>query len=589
MLKKYFVVFTALLFILNFVGIAKAAGPEEEFGWDYTDGWFDKNPGKFTAPIEIYDNDLSTYKYSGVNGSFEVKFHEPITTGVLGFYIKSGGTYASYAIYNGNKLLYSNDATTSYIAVKIFDPIDKIVFRSGNYGSISVYEFDLFDSANYPTPKNLKVTNKSFNEINVDWVNPSDVIGSRVYFDNVLVKTLGKDATSYKFDGLKASTKYAISVSSIYKDGESITNDISVTTNDVPALPGDFVKVGDISATTALFNLNIDKLPTLPKQVRIYKTSKDNDPITVPVITSSVVPKRIEGLKTETEYTYYVAVDYGNGNVTEKLPVTFKTLEPGREVTGLKATATSNDVSLSWQMPVYQSLSKARIYRQKQESGMFARMFMAASTYDPIFETNGTTFKDLTVNADTEYTYKVTTVDTNENETDGKTIKIRTQKMSVGGGGTATDGNGDFVITWTSPTSGQIKVMVGGVQYAIVPASDQKIVIPKNQMKFDLLGNPDVQLIPIDANGNPGIPTKPGAGGTGNGGGIGNIVGGGTAGQIINAGNVLQNGVELLTVVGMFILLGLSFRVVPKLVRMIRNSLTHKDTENDYGRRRVGE
>lgn len=572
------------------MGFAKAANPEEEFGWDYTNGWFDKNPGKFTAPIEIYDNDLSTSKYSGVNGSFEVRFHEPITTGVLGFYVKSSGTYASFSLYNGNKTVYSSEAMTKYVAVKIFEPIDKIIFRASSYGTITVAEFDLFDTADYPTPKSLKVANKTFNEINVEWENPTDSTGSRIYFDNVLVKTLGKDDKSYKFDGLKANTKYAISVSSIYKDGESVTSDIFATTNEVPVLSDDFVKVSDISATSVLFNLNVNKLSSLPKQIKIYKAKDDNESLfDVPVYTNSVLPKKIDGLRAETEYTYYVVADYGNGNVTGKLPVKFKTLEPGREVTELKATATARDVSLSWRMPVYQSLSTARIYRQNPDAGMFARMFRSASTYEPIFETNGTTFKDLTVKADTEYTYKVTTVDSNDNETDGTTVKIRTKKMNVSGGGTDLDENGDYVITWTSPTTGKIKVLVGGVQYAVVPASDKKIIIPKDKMKFDIIGNPDVQLIPIDEDGNEGIPSKPGAGeGTGNGGGIGDIVGGGDLAEVLNPENTIKGGVQLLGVVGLFLLLGLAFRVVPKLVRMIRNAFSNRD-ENTYGRRRVGE
>lgn len=586
-MKKYLVVFVTLIAILNFsfVGSVNAANPEEEFGWDYTNGWFDKNPGKFTAPIEIYDNDLSTYKYSGVNRSFEVKFHEPIKTGVLGFYVKSSGTYASFGIYNGNKLVYSSGATTKYVAIKIFEPIDKIIFSANSYGTISVSEFDLFDTANYPTPKNLKVTNKTFNEINVAWENPKDATGSRIYFDNVLVKTLGKEDTSYKFDGLKANTKYDISVSSTYKDGESVTNDISTITDKVPALPVDFVKVSEISATNALFNMSVEKLPSIPKWIKIYKEKDDKTPLDVPVYIKNTVAKKVDGLKGETEYTYYISVDYGNGNVTNMLPVNFKTLEPAKEVIDLRATATAKEVSLVWKMPVYQSLDVARIYRQKQEAGMFARMFMSAGTYEPIFETNGTSFKDLTVKADTEYKYKVTTVDKAGNETEGKLVTVKTKKMSAGGGGVEIDPDGNYVITWTSPITGKMKVLVGGKQFAIVPASDKKIVIPKDKMVFDLIGNPDVQLIPVDEDGNEGLPSKPGGNGTGNGGGIGDIVGGGEVGKVVNPENTLKGGVELLKVIGGFILLGLSFLVVPRLVKLIRNSF---DADKTNKRRAEG-
>lgn len=586
-MRKCLVVFVTLIVILNFSFVSvSAVSPEEEFGWDYTNGWFDKNPGKFTAPKEIYDNDLKTWATTGASKQFHIKFNEPLIEGILGFYVKCSVNYGAYVMYNGSKMVYSNSACEEkYVAVKIFEPIDKIVFLSNGFGDMAVAEFDLFDTANYPTPKDLKVTNKTFNEINVAWENPKDATGSRIYFDNVLVKTLGKHDTSYKFDGLKANTKYDISVSSTYKDGESVTNDISVVTHEVPELPMDFVNVSEISAISASFNMSVNKLPSIPKWIKIYKEKADKSPIEMPVYTNSTVAKKIDGLKGETEYTYYVSVDYGNGNVTNMLPVNFKTLEPAKEVIDLSATATSEQVSLTWKMPVYQSLDVARIYRQKQDTGMFARMFMAASTYEPIFETNGTSFKDLTVKADTEYNYKVTTVDKSGNETEGKLVTVKTKKMSAGGGGVEKDSDGNYVITWTSPITGKMKVLVGGKQFAIVPASDKKIVIPKDKMVFDLIGNPDVQLIPVDEDGNEGLPSKPGGNGTGNGGGIGDIVGGGEVGKVVNPENTLKGGVELLKVIGGFILLGLSFLVVPRLVKLIRNSF---DADKTNKRRAEG-
>nr|WP_011154341.1 hypothetical protein [Lysinibacillus sphaericus]AAP86225.1 LP1G.08 [Lysinibacillus sphaericus] len=265
-------------------------------------------------------------------------------------------------------------------------------------------------------------------------------------------------------------------------------------------------------------------------------------------------------------------------------------IEALKEVTNLTAIPTAQDVSLKWKMPEYKELEKARIYRQKTDVGLFVRMFRSASTYEPLFETNGTTFKDLTVKADTEYTYKVTTVDTNDNESEGKTIKIRTKKMSVSGGGTEKDENGDYTITWTSPTTGKIKVLVGGKEYAVVSASDKKIVIPKNKMEFDILGNPDVQLIPIDEDGNEGLPSKPGAGeGTGNGGGIGDIVGGSDLADLLSPSNLLKAGMGLVALVGSILLIRMAFILAPKLIRLIRNALKKEKDVNVYVRRGVRE
>lgn len=591
-MNKYLLVLIVLILSFSIIDTANAANPEEDFGWDYKNGWFDKNPGKFSAPKEIYDNDLKTRRESGVNGSFEVKIFEPLKSGILGFYVRCDPTYTSYTMYNGNKAVYTNKACNQYVVAKISEPIDRIKFEtSRNYSSFYVDEFELFDEVNYQTVKNLKVSKKTFNEINIEWEN-SGSNGTKIYLNNALVATLGKDDKSYKLGGLKANTKYEISVSSLYKDGESITNDVTTTTDKLPDLPNDFVNVSDISATSAVLKFNVDKLPILPRSIKLYRRIDATNPDTLPVSETH----KITGLNAETEYTYYVNVDYGNGNVTNMVPVKFKTIEPNREVSDLKATSTEKDVNLKWNMPDYKTLDFARIYRKKDKDvGVMARMFSffsSADTYEPLFETNGTTFKDLTVKADTEYQYKVTTVDKSGNETDGKTVVIKTKKISVGGGGVETDENGNYVITWTSPTEGKIKVLVGGVQYAIVPASDKKIVIPKDKMKFDLFGKPDVKLVPIDENGNEGEITNPGTGngtgGTGGGGGIGEIIGGGEAADVINAENTLEGGVQLLGVIGLFVLLGLAFRVVPKLVRMIRNAFSDK-SENTYGKRRVQE
>jgi len=107
-------------------------------------------------------------------------------------------------------------------------------------------------------------------------------------------------------------------------------------------------------------------------------------------------------------------------------------------------------------------------------------------------------------------------------------------------------------------------------------------------MKFDLIGLPDVQLIPIDEDGNEGVPSKPGGSGTG--GGIGDVVGGEAIGKIINPENLLVVVMALLLLIGGFILLALAFELVPKFVKMIRNAFkSNRKDVNVYTRRRIEE
>lgn len=588
-MKKCLLVFIALLITLNlnFLESVKAEEiPEEEYGWDYSTGWFDKNPGKFTAPLSIYDNNLQTAYTIPKGGTMTIDFKEPITKGVLGYYSKCSMLYGKMTVYSGSTIVYETsapqDICVNYRAFVIDKPITKVVFAASINAAMIIYEFDVFTEINpeeYLKVENLKVINKSIDEVNVEWNMPKRAVGTRIYLDGVLVDSLNKDGTTYKIKGLVANKEYRISVSAIYKTGESELSDLSVVTNKIPNLPSDFVSVNNINDVSAVFKMNVDKLEYLPKSIKIYKSIDDSkEYMNVPVYSSNPIEKKIDNLKVNTTYKYFVSADYGKTGVTEKLLIVFKTLEPNREVESLSAVATAQEVSLRWKMPEYQDLDVARIYRQKSDAGVFARTFRAESTYEQIFETNGTTFKDLTVKADTEYTYKVTTVDTNDNETEGKIIKVRTKKMSVSGGDTEKDENGDYVVTWTSPTKGKIKVYVGGELYATVDAVTQKYTIPGKDMKYTQLGGPDVKLMPVAEDGTEGEMITP------EGTGLPPIDG------VFDGDDLLGTTMQLVAIVGGLILLSLSFPVVRKLIKLIRNALSRRKENAMYeGRRRIEE
>ncbi len=424
----------------------------------------------------------------------------------------------------------------------------------------------------------------SFNQLKVSWQSEKDVESVNVYLDDVLYKNV-TGTNTVDITKLKSETNYKISLFAVYKNGSSGGLHFNAKTLGVPALSDAFVAVKDIKQNSARLEFDLTKVESHDEvnQLHIYDEQK-NKIETIPIRSGlSSTSYVLQNLEYNKDYKYSVVVEYSSGDVTPHKSIAFKTSDALKEVSNLTASSTAEDVSLSWKRPTYKELDKARIYRQKTDAGMFARMFRSATTYEPIFETNGTTFKDLTVKADTEYKYKVTTVDTSGNETAGEIVTIKTKKVSVSGGGTEKDEIGDYVITWTSPTTGKIKVLVGGEEYAIVPASDQKIVIPKDKMKFDLIGLPDVQLIPVDEDGNEGIPSKPGGGG-----GIGDVVGGGSVGEIINPENLLGIVMKLLLLIAGFVLLALAFEVVPRLVKMLRQSIKHRN-KSVYTRRRIEE
>lgn len=393
-----------------------------------------------------------------------------------------------------------------------------------------------------------------------------------------LIGEINNDVTAYKIDNLLPNQNYTFFVDIVF-DRLNTSKKVPLKFDTQSFKIDDIFKIVNITTKEATLNIDRSKiLSQMPyEKIRILNSEGN----LIRELDNTVRSYKISGLSPEKEYTYVVEIV---GTTTEKTELTFKTVAANKDVENLKAIPEATQVFLSWKMPEYDELQFARIYRKKENSGIVAKMkslFVSDDGYSPLFETNGTNFRDLTVAADTEYTYKVTTVDTNDAETSGVTIKTKTPKMSVSGGNTEVDENGDYIITWDSPTTGKIKVLIARKEYAIVSAADKKIIIPKEEMKFDLLGNPDVQLIPIDEEGNEGLPSKPGGGGN-NSGGIGDIIGGGDAAEITPE-NTLDIAIGLFLLVGGFLLLGMSFWLVPKIIRLIRQAFDDKNGQPEIG------
>jgi len=566
-------------------------------------GYFDKRQIFSTGGqviTELTDNNLNTsvdVRYTGPLFTFFDKKEDVVKVYVMPR--KNESAYACYHFYSDlerTKKITTIELDTQnksgWIDIDVKDVRAITITKCDSYGySVYLSEVDFVVKSQLVYEPISKVSSTAtHNQINLSWTKPEKSTATHIMVDGK--KIAETTESTYTINNLLGDTNYKVDLVAVYPFGVSPAYHADIKTSALPVLTDKDFEIVDILANSARLVFKSKGLKNAPEFIYVYD-SKGNYIGQVGVRTDADTSYKFSNLESETKYTYQVKGKFGD-LFTDKVTVNFTTPEGDKEVTNLNATATAQEVSLVWKMPVYKNLDVARIYRQKEDTGMIARFFSffaAESKYEPIFETNGTTFKDLTVKADKEYTYKVTTVDKLGNETDGKTVVIKTKKMAVSGGGIETDENGDYVITWTSPTSGKIKVLVGGEQYAIVAASDKKIVIPKEKMKFDLFGKPDVKLVPVDDDGTEGEITKPGtggSGGSGGGGGLGEIVGGGEISKILNPENVLKGGVQLLAVIGGFVLLGLAFRVVPKLVRMIRNAFSAR-SENIHTRRRIEE
>ena len=294
--------------------------------------------------------------------------------------------------------------------------------------------------------------------------------------------------------------------------------------------------------------------------------------------------KVFTGLEADTKYTFDVYAVYSDGkrSIGQKIEVKTKIVpDDAGEVIDLFAMPEHNRVDLSWILPGSDNFKHVKIYRQNLKKGYLLGV-KTAKAATPIFETNGTYFNDLTVAAETKYEYTLTTLSVEKVESDGVSITVTTLKDPtpvIDGDGWEKDPvTGDYTYYWTEPTIGKVKVMVGGKLYATVLASDGKIVIPAKSMKYTLFGKPDVQLIPVDEEGNEGKPVKPPLGGGGNGdggngGGNGGGIGGGIGELPFTGSDLMKNIFDLLKLVGPYIAVVLAIYLAPRFIAFIKKTI----------------
>ncbi len=303
----------------------------------------------------------------------------------------------------------------------------------------------------------------------------------------------------------------------------------------------------------------------------------------------------ITDLQPLTTYNLEVFAKYLDGTISTGQKVTVTTNEapvipdptPIGEVINLTATATHDKVNLSWSLPVSDKLQHVNIYRDTvTETSLLDTLLGTSRAYaaaTKIFETNGTYFNDLTVDEKTTYEYTLTTISTEGLESEGVTEQITTPEKPipeiVGGGYEKDPATGDFIYYWTEPTEGEVKILVGGVQYKVVAAAAKQILIPASDMKYTAFGDPNVTLIPIDSDGEEGAPVKPPLNGEGSPDSISNVD------VPFSATDLLKSGMGLFIVIAPFVLLALSFLLVPKLRFLLVQAFTKKELREERKRR----
>jgi len=292
---------------------------------------------------------------------------------------------------------------------------------------------------------------------------------------------------------------------------------------------------------------------------------------------------------TDTSYTVD-NLDYGgtynfkfttvdtNGNESEGVIETVTIAMPElEEIQQVNAEASHDRIDLSWSLPETEYFEHVNIYR-KSVSEVQTFNLLSVDEYDPLFETNGTYFNDLTVEEQTTYDYKLTT-EFQGLESQGVTVQATTLAApppELGGQEFIEQENGDYLVTWQQPETGQVRILVDGQEYVVVPATDKQYTIPAADMKYSALGDPLVGLQTIGDNGEESEVEQQ----------VSNV------NLPFGINELLTTSAGLLRVIGSLILLGLSFILVPKFIKVIKQSLNNKknaETERTERQQRVSE
>jgi hypothetical protein len=437
---------------------------------------------------------------------------------------------------------------------------------------------------------NVDVTGITKTEASVSWSAPTGysgvtLSGFKIYVDGILKHTASPSSSSYSLTGLTPDTSYTVKVVASYSDGTETTGVTKVFNTLVPEDETAPVNVTNLVATPTFDSISLSW--TNPPDQDFAKVKVYEDGIYKKSVTAAEGSSAFfDNLEPDTVYSFKVTSIDNIGNESSGSVIEVKTLPLPeiKKIKNLDATSKFDRVKLSWELPESEYFHHVNIYRKVvEEKSFFESLFSlgtitvsAADTeeeYKPMFETNGTYWTDLTVDPETNYEYKLTSenVDGRESE-EGVIVQVSTPeepKPVIKDAQFQQATNGDYVIGWSEPTTGNVKIKVGGNDYKTVPANLKTYTIPKSDLAYTTIGDPDVTIQPVTERGTEG-----------------DAVSSPKMNLPFSAKDLVESGNGLLWLVGPFILLALAFLLVPKFRNLILAAFRGKGNLTDTAERR---
>lgn len=412
----------------------------------------------------VTDNDeLSKYVLGNAGTTNTMVYYEfPVAMDITAYQLKAESAtnlylkilYADGTIFEGTGL--NNSAVRTNLS---FSNVKKIGIWNVSGYTNSISEFDVFGSESIVTKSD--VTNELVSNITdttavFTWTDPVETDFSSVYLIDSLGATqdiITKGVQSYTLTGLSPETNYTYIVKAKYSDG-SLSNGKNVSFTTAPVLidktsPGEITNVTTTTTTTgAIFNWDNPADSDFLK-VNIYRDGS--------LIGSSTNGTySVSGLTQGTEYNYTFKTVDSAGNESQGITKTISTLpdrdgdgipdsediypddpenipKPAGEVQNLVIKPEYDKVTLSWMLPGTANFKNVTIYRDviSQKTGLLDNLLGTKVYAAALFETNGTSFTDLTVEPETEYKYTVTTTSLDGIESTGVTGTTATPKKPL--------------------------------------------------------------------------------------------------------------------------------------------------------------
>lgn len=527
---------------------------------DYRQGIIDdgRNIKAINLPSQFIDNNLSTgYRMlGGYNWYVEFLYPTDISAMFLDM-IDSGRGTLTITFESGYTTSITFDGTQSGYQDLGFYGVVKIGLKRTGVESLTMREVEFFGTYYVGVPQDVMNLTKTEGdgEVTLKYTIP-DGLKVNIYVDGQkVVEEL--TVSTYRLSNLENGRTYRITVKTVDPHGvESAGVTIEATPQADTTPPGE---VPTLLAVAGDGEVTLRYSKPADKDFSHYRIYVD-DQLVADYVT--VTTYKVTGLQNGKKYTLRVTTVDQKGNESNGKTVTATPYEISREVSNLRVTARHDSVDLSWQNPKRSDFQLVKIYRKEIEEKAIRFLPVAhAEDYKELFETNGTFFRDLTVEPETSYEYKLTTV-TGGQESAGVTVQVTTSPIpppSTGGATIIRHENGDVTVRWP-PQPGWMLIEIDGQEYKKVDAQLGEYTIPAEDIPVYEDGRQaPIRLIPIAPNGEQGKPIiiNPG-------------------GWLVNlpfgAKELLQAGLDLLLVLGPIVLLALAICYVRPILRVIRQA-----------------